>query len=202
MVDQIIKKLPNMTTSNKVRFLCILCISQRGALDEEMKIRVFEAANLSPSDMTIFNNLEILAGDDKDDDKEGGGIGDKKVKARGIVNTIESSFCGMRYAPNVKKLLGQMLKDQLSPDDYPGTQPLPTFKTITAESVRSRGTSSIKNSKWNKEKKKKKAFTGGRQIVFILGGMCMSELRSGYECMDGGEKEIIMGSTEFLSPNT
>merc|ERR1711862_419911 len=174
----------------------------------EMRSRVFEAANLSPSDMTIYNNLETLAGDDKDDDKQGGGMfgnmfGGKKAKARGNVNTTESNYGGMRYAPDVKKLLGQMLKDQLSPDDYPGTQPLPTFKTITAESVRSRGTSSIKNSKWNKDKKKKKkAFTGGRQIVFILGGMCMSELRSGYECMDGGEKEIIMGSTEFLSPNT
>merc|ERR1711982_78261 len=206
MIDQIIEMLPNLSGLDKVRFLCILFISQRGVLDEEMEQRVSEAANLSPFDMSIFEKLEVLAGDDKNDDEEDSGFnigeifGGKKAKVRGNVNTVESNgYGGMRYAPDVKNLLGQMLKDQLSPDDYPGTQPLPTFKTMTAESVRTRR----KTSKWSKDKKKKKTYSGARQIVFILGGMCMSELRSGYECMDDdGEKEIIMCSTEFLSPTT
>merc|ERR1711862_625627 len=57
MIDQI-EMLPNLSGLDKVRFLCILFISQRGVLDEEMETRVFEAANLSPFDMSIFKKLE------------------------------------------------------------------------------------------------------------------------------------------------
>merc|ERR1711862_315173 len=91
MIDQI-EMLPNLSGLDKVRFLCILFISQRGVLDEEMETRVFEAANLSPFDMSIFKKLEVLAGDDKDDNEEDSGFnigeifGGKRAKVRGNVN--------------------------------------------------------------------------------------------------------------------
>merc|ERR1711982_206629 len=90
MIDQIIEMLPNLSGLDKVRFLCILFISQRGVLDEEMETRVFEAANLSPFDMSIFKKLEVLAGDDS-----GFNIGEifggKRAKVRGNINTAESN---------------------------------------------------------------------------------------------------------------
>lgn len=52
---------------------------------------------------------------------------------------------------------------------------------------------------WKTDKGKKKAH-GGRQIVFMVGGMCYSEMRSAREVMNSTGKEIIIGSTRRIAP--
>ena len=89
-----------------------------------------------------------------------------------------------------------MTLDRLSVEVYPSILPLPPGKTGTASSVRNRATS-----RWARnEARKKKVFTGGRQMLFMAGGMCFSELRAAHEIMAKCDKEIIMGSTCFISP--
>lgn len=43
------------------------------------------------------------------------------------------------------------------------------------------------------------ALTGGRNIVFMVGGLCYPELRVAREVMEQSSREIILGSTSFLS---
>jgi syntaxin-binding protein 1 len=47
---------------------------------------------------------------------------------------------------------------------------------------------------------KKKSTHAGRQIVFMAGGMCYSELRSAREMMNSTGAEIVIGSTRCISP--
>lgn len=108
----------------------------------------------------------------------------------------DSEYASSRYACALKAILEDMTHDRLSVDKFPSILPLPTGKSGTATSVRTR-----KTSRWSRnEKPKKKTFQGGRQMVFVAGGMCYSELRSGQEVMTRGDKEIILGSTCFMNP--
>jgi Sec1 family len=45
------------------------------------------------------------------------------------------------------------------------------------------------------------AFTGARGVVFMVGGLCYPELRVAREVMEQTGREIILGSTSFLSAN-
>jgi len=57
--------------------------------------------------------------------------------------------------------------------------------------------------KWaNKDKRKtdKPSTTGARIILFILGGMTHSEMRSAYELSKKTNREVIVGSNSILTP--
>jgi succinylarginine dihydrolase len=45
------------------------------------------------------------------------------------------------------------------------------------------------------------AFTGARNLVFMVGGLCYAEMRVSREVMEQTSREIILGSTSFLSAN-
>lgn len=44
-------------------------------------------------------------------------------------------------------------------------------------------------------------FTGGRNMVFMVGGMSYSELRVVRDIMERESREIIAGSTKFVNPS-
>ena len=44
------------------------------------------------------------------------------------------------------------------------------------------------------------SFGGERCIAFVVGGACYSELRAAREVMAAEGREIVMGSTRFVSP--
>ena len=45
-------------------------------------------------------------------------------------------------------------------------------------------------------------YTGGRFIVFVAGGVCYSETRAGYELMNQHSKEIIVGGSHVITPDS
>ena len=44
-------------------------------------------------------------------------------------------------------------------------------------------------------------FSGGRSIVFMVGGAAYSEVRAAREVSKATSREIVIGSTAFVSPN-
>jgi len=44
------------------------------------------------------------------------------------------------------------------------------------------------------------AKAGPRLLVFVAGGMCYSEMRAAYELSSRYDREVIIGSTELLTP--
>jgi syntaxin-binding protein 1 len=43
---------------------------------------------------------------------------------------------------------------------------------------------------------------GSRIIVFVLGGLTHSELRSAYELTQAAQREVIIGSSAMLTPKS
>jgi syntaxin-binding protein 1 len=100
----------------------------------------------------------------------------------------------------------------LSFDDYPSVVPMPQQvggSSGSAHSARKRRPegsarrSGGATDRWQRREKPTASdkFEGGRVIVFVVGGMCFSELRVSREVMAKEGKEIIAGSTCFLKPS-
>lgn len=107
-----------------------------------------------------------------------------------------------------------MCQNILSIEEYPSVMPLPESSVRssgTAMSARRRSeASSLRGSTTSKfrrstaaasvDAKGGDAYTGERQLVFVVGGLCFSELRVAREVMSKESKEIIIGSTHFTKP--
>jgi hypothetical protein len=103
-------------------------------------------------------------------------------------------------------------------DDFPSVLPLPDAESMLAPSSTTKAKSVRKATSaavWPKKSRnggggvggsgftgarKKKSTHAGRQIVFMAGGMCYSELRSAREVMNSTGAEIMIGSTRYISP--
>jgi syntaxin-binding protein 1 len=119
----------------------------------------------------------------------------------------DSEYTSSRYVCEFKSILQQLAEKTLSPDIYPGTVPLPDEGTSVgvAQSVRMTTVSSsvrktpstLNRSRINDAKKLNDK---PRIIAFVLGGACFSELRSAQEIMDKFGSEVIIGSTNFITP--
>merc|ERR1712232_96118 len=121
-----------------------------------------------------------------------------KILAAKRVNTDEGEFAGMRHVTRFKTVVEDLAKDKLDMNEYPSVLPMPAGKGSTTSSLRGK---SLRPSRHGKDAKgQQKSFDGPRVLVFVAGGMSYSELRGGYEIMSSGNKEIIMGSTSFISP--
>ena len=108
-----------------------------------------------------------------------------------------------RYSTALKQILADIQAGKLSETDYPSIMPLPVQGDVNGGSVRSarRGGGKAAENRWgDKGDTSKKKWTGGRQIVFVVGGVTYSEIRGAYECMKEGSKEVIVGGTSFLRP--
>lgn len=134
----------------------------------------------------------------------------------------ESEYTSSRYVCLLKSIMEDAAQGKLSVEDYPSVLPLPDAESMLAptsksisKSVRKTTASVFLKSGMGGgggpggisgtitascSTKKKKAHHGGRQIVFIVGGMCYSELRSAREVMDLTGTEIVIGSTRCISP--
>lgn len=111
-----------------------------------------------------------------------------------------------------------MNEGNLSMDEYPSVVPMPDEGSSSGTAMSARNRQSVRQSgasgsarkdnptrasRWARndtKPAKRNTYSGARQIVFMAGGLCFSELRAVYEVMDSGEKEFIVGGTRFLNP--
>lgn len=122
----------------------------------------------------------------------------------------ESEFESSRYTPPLKRILTELISNSLSMEDYPSVVPMPTLpkSTTSASSARRRGgegsaRKKAAGSKWSKTDSPSTAitnFSGARSIVFMIGGLSYSELKVSREVMEKESREVMIGSTAFLSP--
>lgn len=123
-----------------------------------------------------------------------------------LAQDTDSEYTAVRYVPLLKSTLEALVNGELSFDDYPSVTPMPaqvssrkTSKAAAVSSARKRdgGTSRFKAR--NERSTGPTNFSGGRSIVFMVGGACYPELRVAREVMETQSREIIMGSTSFIT---
>ena len=131
----------------------------------------------------------------------------------------ESEYANSRYVPPLKKILKDLVSNQLSTQDFPSVIPMPLSGSSSigaASSARRRGKgvegSSRKKGgatdKWGRTRNSGQSksngtihYDGGRNIVFMVGGLSFAELRVVRNVMEKESREIIAGATKFVSPN-
>ena len=133
----------------------------------------------------------------------------------------EGDIAASRYKPLMKKILLGLLGvgDPLSFEDFPSVLPMPESNASsgTAASARSKkkqhggvqGSArkgKADQKRWSNAhgtatagKKPAASFTGGRSIIFTVGGMAYSEMRVARDIMEQENREIIFGSTAFIT---
>lgn len=207
------RKQPNSLM--RLRLMAIVIVSQRGLGSESDLQKLLGEASLSSKELSALRNLEKLGCplvQRKSADTKGKLVGFLKSKGVETFTQAESDseYSSSRYVCLLKPILEQAAAGKLSVDQYPSVMPLPDAEAVlgqsasgAAKSVRKAGTAS---SKWQSQSTasnasvKKKTSYSGRQIVFMAGGMCYSELRSAREVMNASGTEIVVGGTRFITP--
>ena len=124
----------------------------------------------------------------------------------------DSEYASSRYIPRLKPILADLVANQLSIDEYPSVIPMPAMasSSTSGSSARRRGKGpegsarkkKAGTEKWSKtgvsETGTKAAtnFTGGRNLIFMVGGMAFLELKIAREVMERSLEQY------FLAPQS
>jgi hypothetical protein len=122
---------------------------------------------------------------------------EKKEKQRAKEGQEQSQYVLSRFVPQVKTIVEEFIAGTLPADRWPalggdGKAVQPKREEISLKTKPS-GTDA-------KGKKEEKVLMGSRIIVFVLGGLTHSELRSAYELTSSAQREVIIGSSGVLTP--
>jgi len=119
--------------------------------------------------------------------------------------------------PALKSILADLVGNALSIEEYPSVIPMPASLTsaASAASARRRGKASEGSARKKKGATDKwsrtgnttatsgaaTTFTGGRFMVFMVGGLSFPELKAARDTMEKESREILIGSNKFVSPS-
>ena len=207
------RKQPNSLM--RLRLLAIVIVSQRGLGSDSDLQKLLGEANLSSKELAALKNLEKLGCPlVQKKSAEAKGKLTSFLKYKGVDAFVQaesdSEYSSSRYVCLLKPILEQAVTGKLSVNDYPSVMPLPDAEAVLGQSASGAAKSVRKlasgTSKWSTHSStssaggKKKTNNSGRQIVFMAGGMCYSELRSARDVMHASGTEVVVGATRFISP--
>lgn len=187
----------------KLRLLCIYYVAQKNSGEDYVK-QAIALCGLNANELKTLTNFDALmtsiSGGEKKgaEKKEKGGMFSSIFRGKAVkhASTPEGEYADTRHVCQLKLLLEQFLAGELSADRFPAMGPALSTgsKAAEAKSVRKFGA----NSRW--AKKDNISFTGGRNLVFLAGGVTFAELRVGGEMMQSTNKEVIVGGSSLVSP--
>jgi syntaxin-binding protein 1 len=196
---------PGLEDDQKIRLLCIFIVSQRGATPDE-KRQLIQASRLSGEDQQIFLNLERLClpvqTAQSATGKAAGNIFSSLFKGRAPTHaaTAEGEYADTRHVGQLKGIVEHMLNNDLPLEKYASVGNAGVKDGESKAVARSVRRNVGANSKFGRATQG--SFAGGRNIVFIAGGCSFSELRVAHDVMAEKNKEIIMGGTHLINPNS
>ncbi|KAI9189265.1 syntaxin binding protein 1 [Blastocladiella emersonii ATCC 22665] len=199
---------PALTVYDKVRLLMLFIISKEGVQDDDRR-KLLEHANVGLELAESITNMALLGVKLSRDGKRDKAKKDKRKPAakRPSGDEDDGAYELSRYVTQLKTALEDHISGSLETDVFPYLGPAPAADA----SARTGGTS-LRSTKPSWQQKKSGGAgaggdaaaagppKGGRLIVFVLGGMTYSEIRSVYEVAAAMNKEVIIGSTHIVTP--
>jgi len=182
----------NVGTDIKLRLLLIYIISQGRVKEEKLK-GLLKIANLSERDSAAIYNIESLGVRIKSGKKTAHKSpfwSDMHARAKIL---SKSKIVQSRYEPLVATLLRKFDKLELSTAHFPFWREQAGRKQIASTFG---GRSVKKKDRARGVSRNKKA----KIIVFVIGGVCYSEIRECYLLSEELKRDIYIGSSHVMSP--
>ncbi|XP_019283441.2 syntaxin-binding protein 2 isoform X1 [Panthera pardus] len=172
---------------DKIRAL-LLYILLRNGVSEENLAKLIQHANVQ-AHSSLIRNLELLGGTVTN---PGGSGTSSRLERR---ERLEPTYQLSRWTPVIKDVMEDVVEDRLDRKLWPFvSDPAPTSSSQAAVSARF--------GHWHKNKAGLEARAGPRLIIYVMGGVAMSEMRAAYEVTRAtdGKWEVLIGSSHILTP--
>ncbi|ORX37596.1 Sec1-like protein [Kockovaella imperatae] len=190
-----------LSAFDKMRVIALYILFRDGVEDEDRR-RLYSHARLSLSEQDAVNNM-IYLGIKIIKDKER-----PKPKLRQKYGASEGEFELSRYKPLVQMVLEDSHNNRLDQTFFPFVRDVPP--ELSSLRPGERGTnlqpqSSLRSARpaWHKQPSRM-ANTESRQrmIIYIAGGVTYSEIRCAYTVGQALGKEIFIGSSHLITPES
>ncbi|XP_073834799.1 protein ROP-like [Musca autumnalis] len=178
----------NVSNYDKIRIIALYVMIKNGITEENLT-KLFAHAHLSPNDQDMVRNLSHLGVNVIADSR-------KQTYTVPRKERDEQKYTVSRWTPVVKDIMEDCIEDKLDQRHF-------AFLSERAQHPNSHEPTSVRYGKWNKDKTQAQVKNVPRLIVFIVGGVCMSEMRSAYEVTNAVKNwEVIIGSSHILTPES
>jgi len=182
---------PAVKIEDRIRLILLYIISKNGVTDENLN-KLLQHANISMAEKETITNAALLGLNITiDQGRRKAWVPNRHERAN------EQIYQSSRYVPVVKDIMEDAIDEKLDVKHFPY---LGGSRQISMPN-RSKAPASARYGQWHKDQRYSQMRSGPRLIIYIVGGVTYSEMRSAYQVTRAQKAwDVIIGSDQILTP--
>uniref|UniRef100_A0A914NQZ2 Uncharacterized protein n=2 Tax=Meloidogyne incognita TaxID=6306 RepID=A0A914NQZ2_MELIC len=178
---------PAVKMEDRLRLILLYILHRNGITDENLN-KLLQHANIPHMEKETLVNASLLSLNITIDAESV--FGPPTRRERGNEQVYRES----RWVPIIKDIMEDAIEDKLDIKHFP-------FLAGRQISQPYRAPTSARYGQWHKDQRYSQMRSGPRLIIFIVGGVTFSEMRSAYEVTRSQKAwEVVIGSDQIITP--